>query len=1063
MHNNTVSFGAEISNLLKSATFSGSTDATHLYNLPGSSIALLLALREEPFIAVEDTDEAALRLYEDIQFFLGLSDNPSGKIHFLPEPDGPEASGKRAEVAYHIGKKDSIVTSTSGMTAPIWRSDELKSTSLFFAPGREMEREFAERGLRNLGYRRVSVVMEEGEYSMRGWLIDIFPPMAEYPVRIEFFGDEIEKIRSFDIDSQRSVSAIEDLVVLPAIDPSRGEGISSTFAGTKIFIDCKQPEPPSAVGTDLKSVPIGGDELSLSRYDFKGEGHDAGFLPIKGLGIYPDERRSLNDIADSIRILGRDNKIIIVSSSEGQAERMKDILFEGGVIAPLIDKKELLAYEGPVAITKGKLSAGFYIPGILALTEKEIFGERPPYRAMKKSKVSQLLLSMDDIAPGDFVVHRDHGIGRFIGIEKQIVGSIETDLIVLEYSGKDRLYIPLYNIDRIKKYGAEEGVAPALDKLGGRTWDRRREKVRKAVKEMAERLLKLYAEREVANSFSFSPDTEIHREFYEFFPYEETPDQIRTIEEISRDMESDRPMDRLLCGDVGYGKTEVAMRAVFKAIYDGKQVAVLVPTTILCEQHHETFKSRFSGFPVKIDYLSRFKPKREQGLTIKALAKGEVDIVIGTHGLLRKDISFCDLGLLVIDEEHRFGVGQKERIKELKKGVDVLSMTATPIPRTLQMAISGIRGMSVIETPPEERLTVRNIVSVFDEELIREAVQRELHRGGQVLFVHNFVFDIEKMAGLLKKLLPGVRFGIGHGQMPEKRLEQVMMDFVKKEIDVLVSTNIIGSGIDIPTANTIIINRADKIGLSDLYQLRGRVGRSNVRAFAYFLIPGKDIISEEAKKRLKAISEMSYLGAGFRLAMKDLEMRGAGNLLGAEQSGHIHAVGFDMYIEMLEKAVAELKGDAVKEGIEPSVSLNVSALIPESYVEDMALRLGIYRRIANARDIGQIEDIGSEMADRFGSLPGEVKSLLDIMVLKILARRLFITGISQTGGRVRFVFSDETPVKVERLFELRKIFQGIKFHKDGFELVAKSPSADDIYDQVHRALSILNEAPSLLV
>lgn len=1046
-----------------------SPHTTHVYNLSGSSIALFLSLHEEPFIVVEQTEEAAMGLYEDMRFLLAVMHKPSRKVYFLPEPNGPESSGKRAEVVHSIREGDSLVVSINSLSAPVWQPDNLKRDSLLLVTGQEMERDAIEQMLKNLGYKRVSVVVEKGEYSTKGWLTDIFPSTAENPIRVEFFGDEIEYIKFFDIDSQRSIDKIDDITIMPVTEPSTGTSIESLTNARLIFVDC-QPSlipplkgekitPPilplskgrseeglsSLVGEGMNNI------LSLSRFDFKGEGHDAGLPSIKGRGIYPDERKSLVDIAGAVKSLNRDNRVMIVSSSEGQAERVREILFEGSIIAPIIEKEEILTYEGAIAITKGKLSAGFFLPGFLVLTEREIFGERPPYRSLKKSKVSQLLTSMDDITPGDFVVHRDHGIGRFIAIEKQRIGDLETDLIALEYSGSDRLYIPLYNIDRIKKYGAEEAVSPALDKLGGRTWQRRRERVRRAVKEMAERLLKLYAEREVASSFSFSPDTELHREFYEFFPYEETPDQMKTIEEISRDMESERPMDRLLCGDVGYGKTEVAMRAAFKAVYDGKQVAVLVPTTILCEQHYETFKSRFSGFPVRIDYLSRFKPKKEQELTVRSLAKGEIDIILGTHGLLRKEISFCDLGLLIIDEEHRFGVGQKERIKELKKGVDVLSMTATPIPRTLQMAISGIKGMSVIETPPEERLAVRSIVSVFDEGLIKEAIGRELQRSGQVLFVHNFVFDIEKIADHLKRLLPAVRFGIAHGQMAERRLEDVMQRFIKREIDVLVSTTIIGSGIDIPTANTIIINRSDKIGLSDLYQLRGRVGRSNVRAYAYFLMPDRDIVTEEAKKRLHAIQEMSYLGAGFRLAMRDLEMRGAGNLLGPEQSGHIHAVGFDMYVEMLEKAVAEVKGLEVKEEIEPSINLNVSALIPERYIEDMALRLGIYRRIANASEMENLDDIESEMADRFGSLPDEVRRLLDIMRLKILAKRLFITKISESDGRIRFVFSDKTPVETEKIFSLQKTFYGIRFHKDGFELSFKGLSRD------RNALSVMRE------
>ncbi len=1034
-------------------------DSSHVYNLSGSSLALFLSLQGEPFIAVERTEEAAMELYEDILFFLSLLHEPPGNIFFLPEPNGPESSGKRAEVVHGMRRGDSVVTSIGALNAPVWRPEDLESASLPLETGQEAERGLVEQRLRKLGYRRVSVVMEKGEYSTKGWLLDIFPSSGEYPVRIEFFGDEVEQIKSFDLDTQRSVSNIERITILPVIEPSGDARIASLIKARLFFVDYHPPLIPPVEGGKVPSPP--GEEgegiLFLSRFDVKGEGLDAGLLSMAGIGIYPGERKSLDDIAHVIRLIGSDNRVVIVSSSTGQAERVRDILFEGGVIAPIVETEEVIGYEGAVVITQGRLSSGFFLPGLLILTEREIFGERPRFRSLKKSKVSHLLTSMDDIAPGDFVVHKDHGIGRFIKIEKQKIGDSESDLIVLEYAGDDRLYIPLYNIDRIKKYSAGEGALPGLDRLGGKTWQRKRERVRKAVREMAERLLKLYAERELVESFSFSSDTELHREFYEFFPYEETPDQMKAIEEISRDMESEKPMDRLLCGDVGYGKTEVAMRAAFKAMYDGKQVAVLVPTTILCEQHYLTFRSRFSGFPVKIDYLSRFKSKNEQNLTLKALARGEIDIVIGTHGLLGKDISFSNLGLLIIDEEHRFGVGQKERTKELKKGVDVLSMTATPIPRTLHMALSGIRGMSVIETPPEERLAVKSILSVFDEGLIKEAIERELRRDGQVLFVHNTVFDIEKMADFLKRLLPDVRFAIAHGQMAEKRLEEVMLKFIKGEIDILVSTTIIGSGIDIPTANTIIINRADRIGLSDLYQLRGRVGRSNVRAYAYFLIPGKDLVSDEAKKRLQAIREMSYLGAGFRLAMKDLEMRGAGNLLGPEQSGHIHAVGFDLYIEMLEKAVADLKGLGMKEEVEPSITLRVAALIPESYVGDMTLRLSMYRRIANARGPEDLEDIGAEMADRFGSLPDEVRRLLEIMRLKIVARSLFITNISEGDSKIRLVFSKDTPVAPERILALQKTFHGIRFHKDGFELNLKGYSRDEAHRELYRAVSNLSE------
>ncbi|MEK6672660.1 MAG: transcription-repair coupling factor [Nitrospirota bacterium] len=1021
---------------------------SRIYNLSGSSVALFLSLQDKPFLAIERTEDLASRLYEDIVFFRKLlAVSEAEQLLFLPEPNGPESSGRRAGVVSGIIDGVSIVTSFNGMNSPVWTPDDLRRDTLTLERGHETEREAVEHNLLSLGHKRTSLVVERGDYCMKGWLLDIFPSTGENPVRIEFFGDEVDSIRSFDIETQRSIKTIDSVSILPASEPSEGDRITSFLKVNTFNID---------IPSEAEFAP---DEVvSLSRFSISGEGIDAGTLLIRGCGICYDERKSVNDLVQPLRSLSSDNKVIIVSRSSGQAERLRDILFDNGMVVPVLDSGEVKDYSGSIVITTGRLSSGLFLPGLLLLTEREIFGERPAYKPVKKSRISGLLTSIDDITPGDFIVHKDHGIGRFLNIQKQIIEGFESDLVVLEYADSARLYIPLYNIGKIKKYHAEEGVLPHIDMLGGKTWQRKKEKVKKAVMEMAEKLLSLYAEREVVSGFPCSPDVELHREFDGFFPYEPTPDQLKTIEEIKRDMETEKPMDRLLCGDVGYGKTEVAMRAAFKAVYDGRQVAVLVPTTILCEQHYLTFRDRFSAFPVKIDYLSRFKSKKEQDLTLKALSRGEIDIIIGTHALLKKGIAFSNPGLLIFDEEHRFGVAQKERIKEIAKGLDVLTMTATPIPRTLQMALSGIRAMSVIETPPEERLSVRTIISVFNEGIIREAVEKELKRGGQVLFVHNFIHDIEKMAGLLKRVAPEAKIAIGHGRMPEKMLEDVMLRFIKGEIDILLSTTIIGSGIDIPAANTIIINRADKMGLADLYQLRGRVGRSNLRAYAYFLIPGEDIIGDEAKKRLQAIRELSFLGAGFRLAMKDMEIRGAGNLLGPQQSGHIHAVGFDMYVEMLEKTVAELKGIETREEPEPSINLRVSALIPEGYIEDITLRLSIYRRIAGSGSEDGINDIESEMRDRFGSLPEEVERLLKVMKLKIMAKRLLITGISESDSKVRFIFSEDTPVKAESIFGLQKVCKDIQFQKDGFEVKVKGiADGGDVLSLVHNMLLELSK------
>ncbi|HSB29986.1 MAG TPA: transcription-repair coupling factor, partial [Candidatus Sulfobium mesophilum] len=599
---------------------------------------------------------------------------------------------------------------------------------------------------------------------------------------------------------------------------------------------------------------------------------------------------------------------------------------------------------------------------------------------------------------------------------------------------------------------------PKVDRLGGKTWEKKKERVRKKVHEMVAKLLALYADRSVARGFNFSADTDMHREFDSFFAYEETPDQIKAIDDLKKDMESDIPMDRLLCGDVGYGKTEVAMRAAFKAVYDNRQVAVLVPTTILAEQHFRTFRERFSGFPVTIDYISRFKSRKEIEQTLKGIARGEIDIIIGTHGLLSKKVEFARLGLLIIDEEHRFGVGQKEKIKEMSRKIDVLTLTATPIPRTLHMALSGIRNISVIETPPEERLSVKSIVTIFSDRLIREVITSELQRSGQVFFVHNRIWDIYKISRRIQELLPQAVIGIAHGQMPERELEEVMHRFFVGEINVLVSTAIIGSGLDVPRANTIIINMADRIGLADLYQLRGRVGRSNLKGYSYFLAPPEPVLTEEAKKRLQAVQEMSYLGAGFRLALKDLEIRGAGEIFGAEQSGHINEIGFDLYIEMLEKAVAELKGMEIKEEAEPVVELKTAAFIPEEYIEDVTLRLSFYRRIASLKTEGQVFDFESELRDRFGKPPSEVTTLLKIMRIKIVAKALSIVKIQESKGKVRIVFSPDTPVKPEDIFGLHnKKRRPVKFFPDGFELDLKSAEWEKVFEGLYGALEELNE------
>lgn len=1024
------------------------SEVKRIYNLSIPHLALLLAFLKKQFIVIEDSDDLASNLYRDLIFFCSIFGKETSRIHYFPPLTDNETAGKRAKSLLGLkGSLDSSIITSKEALSTGYSLTDTQSLALRIFKNQELDRQWLERWLLSQGYKRVSMVIEKGEFSSRGWIFDIFPVTEEVPVRIEYFGDNIDLIRTFDIETQRSINEIEGLTIYSASEPEQKNNLLdlADFTNSNILFS----DSCSEFLGDYLLKPY--SFISFNHLPFVGKGIDSMEYSIKGLGILPEERMGIEQVPPILK--GINKKIVAVFPSLAQAERFRDILADGDIIAPILDKSDIGLFEGRICITTGRLSSGLNLHEMIFLTDREIFGEGIAYRPIRRSKVSKLLLNYEDLNPGDYIVHRDHGIGRFIGLDRQKAGDYEEDLIIIEYAN-GRLFVPFHNINKLQKYTSSEGHVPHINKLGGKEWERTKQRVKKGISDMADKLLKLYAERKVSRGFAFSEDTPLHREFDDFFPYEETPDQIRSIEEIKRCLYSDVPMDMLLCGDVGYGKTEVAMRAAFRAVYDGKQVIVLVPSTLLSEQHHKTFKIRFSGFPVRIECLNRFKKREEIKRAIKAIADGEVDIIIGTHMLLKRDIKFYDPGLLIIDEEHRFGVAQKERLKEFKKNMDVLTLTATPIPRTLQMSLSGIRQMCTIETPPEERLSVRSIVTVFNQDTIREAIEREIKRGGQVFFVHNRILDIEKIAGFIKGILPNLKIGIAHSRMREIDLEGIMLRFLNREIDVLVSTAIIGSGLDIPNANTIIINRADTFGLSDLYQLRGRVGRSNVQAFAYFLIPGEDIITDEAKKRLKAIQEMSYLGAGFRLALKDLEIRGAGNLLGAEQSGHIYKVGFDMYMEMLEKAVAELRGEEVKEEIDPQIRFRISAFIPEDYIPDAGIRLSIYRRISTARTRDALIDIRGEIIDRFGRMPREFENLLTIMNIKILARHLFISNVTDSDGRVRFTFVHDPENRykmpenffdkiLKRLFELQGK-ERIRFLPDGFELDTRTRQRDVI-------------------
>ncbi len=756
---------------------------------------------------------------------------------------------------------------------------------------------------------------------------------------------------------------------------------------------------------------------------------------------------------------------VIVASTQPRLQRLVGMLEGHNVAVRVTDESfaQIPLARGTVTAIEGHLSEGFRLPDekTVVVSDADIFGTARK-RVGRRVSVSQLLKNLDALKAGDYVVHLDHGVGHYRGLRHLQVADTEGDYLHLEYSGGDKLYLPVDRINLVQKYVGSDGTAPALDKLGGSTWETAKKKTRDSVLAMARELLAIHAARELDERPPYAVVDDLYREFEARFPFEETPDQRQAIIDAIADLGGSKPMDRLVCGDVGYGKTEVALRAAFLAAMNGGQVAVLVPTTVLAHQHAETFVNRFAGYPVKIETLSRFRSKAEIKAVLEGAKKGTVDIVIGTHRLLQKDVDFKKLAMLIIDEEHRFGVRHKERIKELRTHVDVMALTATPIPRTLQMSLLGIRDLSVIETPPVDRLSIRTYVTRFDEDTIREAILRERARNGQIFFIHNRVENIDLMAEHVRRLVPEVRVGVAHGQMAEGQLEKVMLSFMHAEIDVLVCSAIVESGLDIPNANTIIINRADHFGLAQLYQLRGRVGRSHERAYAYLMIPGEHIISREAQKRLKVLQELDDLGGGFRLAAHDLEIRGAGNLLGKQQSGQITAVGFELYTQMLEEAVMELRGQRRNINVEPEIQLGFPAYIPDSYIHDETQRVAFYRRLAEIRGRDELDEIAAELRERFGPVPALVDSFLRVMDLRRTLKTCMVVRANRIGSAVNLQFHPEAPVDVDRLVEVAHSDpQRYKLSAD-FQLRVQ-PIAHDwdgVVEEIQSVLQSLMQGPS---
>jgi len=959
-----------------------------------------------------------------------------------------------------------VIASARALLPRLSSPQRLKDAGISIAIGDEISPLDLRDRLVLAGFSPEDPVDEHGEFCVRGGVLDFYPASEAQPIRLEFVGDIIESIRRYDASTQRSLEALDRVLVSPqrellpdAFTPDDAEA----FDRTATVVDFFRASGATLVAFEFEDIKEQAQKLETqwraSAHDFSQRGRvvpdygaiaidwtglDAGLSRarrVSELAIEPEGGDSsgtrhvpcipaiayhgrIGDWVNEIRAAKEQgDDVLFVAASAGRAERTIELLADYEVRARSVAEADDLG-RATVLVATGNLSRGFRLrdAGLTIFAESDLFEEEFRSAERRKSATRTFLSDFRDLKVGDLVVHVDNGIGRFVGLKKLAAGAgmAEQEFMELRYAGEDKLFVPLERLDLVQKYTG--GAAPALDKLGGTTWEKAKSRVKKAMRDMAEELLKLYAARKAVAGHAFTPDSHWQQEFGDAFQYDLTPDQQTAIADITRDLESATPMDRLLCGDVGYGKTEVAMRAAFKVVMDGKQVAVLAPTTVLAFQHLRTIQSRFAGFPVKAEMISRFRTKTEQKEIIARLASGDLDIIVGTHRLLSKDVSFRDLGLLVVDEEQRFGVTHKERIKQMRKKVDVLTMTATPIPRTLNMSLAGIRDMSVIETPPRDRLSIQTHVVKFDADVIGRAIRTELERGGQVFFVHNRVESIFSVANLVRRLVPEAKLAIGHGQMGEDELEKVMVGFVAHQFDVLVATTIVENGLDIPNANTIIVNRADRYGLAQLYQLRGRVGRSDRRAYAYLMIPPEQTLSPVARRRLAAIREFSDLGSGFRIAALGLEIRGAGNLLGGEQSGHIEAVGFDMYVKLLEDTIRELKGEDLEDERRAAVNLRLNLRIGEEYIPDMNQRLSAYRRLANARSLDEVDQILAELKDRYGAPPATVVNLAEYSRVRLVSDKLGLESVDREGQIVVLKFRQDArldPAMVLKLVQTR--------------------------------------------
>jgi transcription-repair coupling factor (superfamily II helicase) len=1139
---------------------------------PTAKALLLVLLRrsaERPLIVVVSDNRAVEEFVPVLRGFCELTAacDPEDVVP-LPSRDvlpfqnlspHPELQEERAAALWKIATgKAGIVVSPVAATAIRQRSAEFYADlARTVRRGESFDLETLLAHLNTVGYNSADVVEMPGEYAVRGGILDVYSPEAERPVRIEFFGDEVESIRRFDPASQRSLNPMDEALLLPLTETPVSDqllGAIHTRLSGKRIAGSGTPGSEEVVEAAVRAggvtvfpgwefyAPIAGAELSvfdllpraavildepdLLRAEFERfwarveEAHErsgvGNLVRPADLYVTPEDwwnkvtaitganvehlGITRSDEADSTagvtsvafltqptprfhgavpsmleevqKLTAEGKQVMFAVPNTGEVERLADIFTEYNVSFRLGSRTrggesyadETSYFAGEVLTTtlaKAYLPDGVLLPdaNLAIFGARDLFDESDTVASRpqrQKSKTSAFLSDFRDLQVGDYVVHVEHGIGQYQGLKEINQGDGNAEFMLLEYAEGARLYVPLTRLDLIQKYRSSEGAKPALNHLGTQAWAKTKARVRKAMKDMADELLKLYAARKMAKGHSFPAGNEFVQEFEDTFEFNETEDQAQAIRDVMRDMESTQPMDRLLCGDVGYGKTEVAMRAAFKAVSDNKQVAVLAPTTVLAFQHYETFKQRFGPFPVTIEMISRFRNPKQQKEILQNLEAAKIDILIGTHRLLSKDLKFADLGLLIVDEEQRFGVRHKERIKQMRKQVDVLTMSATPIPRTLHMSLVGLRDMSVIETPPKDRMAIQTVVASWDNKLIQSAIEQELERGGQVYFVHNRVESIWEIAAKLQELAPKARIIVGHGQMAEGELEKVMLKFMHHEADILVATTIIENGLDIPLCNTILINRADRLGLSELYQLRGRVGRSNRRAYAYLLIPREVELTPIARRRLAALKEFSDLGAGFKIAALDLELRGAGNLLGGEQSGHIEAVGFELYTQMLERAVREMKGDAAPDEAETQLNLGLNIRIPSDYIPEENQRLQMYKRVARVETDSQLTDVTAELEDRYGPAPAAVRNLLEYASLKLLCMRVGVDAIERKRESVTFKFRQNAAIDPEQLARFVSSQRGAQFTPDGMlKFMLKATAADDVLRALRSVLEQL--------